>query len=413
MYAIESAYGIARAQGAQWQEQDITTYSGVQLFSLFRRLFITVSSQFLSEPVSIDITDYQAVLAYDGRPVTEIFSEWTDATPLKASLVPTYRSSRAIYTDAVRAGYTIHKSIPGAHYTSSQDDQLRTEMQLSRIGTDMRLVEKYCLAVANGYFYRVEADRDIAYVPDAGKGLLKTRYNHVGLLSFENIGEIATFGIDEASILPHTAGAGLYEGASVPLPATNLQGKTLMLVVGGYLHFASDGVYTQVSDTRMLIKPGALALLERYQESMDKIDWSGVLTAPNNTNVDSPELRSDAALKKYLSHSQTFWVVVNTPSLSKARLPIWALPLPGQFISSVEPKELLLAGSGYVLQYWKVYENGEWAVNCSGVRPGRGLAGTIGREGWVGNTSMRNVGYIVYSNLQAHLLDIIADEIPA
>lgn len=413
MYAIDSAYGIARAQGAQWQTQDISAYTGVQLFTLFRKLYITLSSALLAEPVSINIQDYQAVLAYDERLVSTIFSEWTDPTPLVGVTVPNYRSERAVYTDVVRAGYTVHKSIPGAHYTSSQDDQLRTEMQLSRIGTDMRLVQKYCLAVANGYFYRVEADRDMAYVAEAGKCLLKTRYNHVGLLSFEKIGEITTHAIDEATILPHTTGAAIYDGASVPMPAVDLQGKTLLLVVGGYLHFPSDGVYTQVSDTRMLIKPGALALLERYQESMDKIDWSGVLTAPNNTNVDSPELRSDAALKKYLSHSQTFWVVVNTPSLSKARLPIWALPLPGQFISSVEPKELLLAGSGYVLQYWKVYENGEWAVNCSGVRPGRGLAGTIGREGWVGNTSMRNVGYIVYSNLQAHLLDIIADEIPA
>lgn len=414
MYNIESAYGIARAQGAQWDEQDVSTYTGVQLYTLFRRLYLTLSTDLLVDPVPIDIADFQAILAYDTRLVSEIFAEWTDTSPLKTAVVPKYKAVRAIYTDILRAGYTAHKSIPGAHYTSSQDDKLRTEMQLSRVGTDMQRVEQFCLVVSNGYFYRVEATRDVAYVPEAGKSLLKSKANHVGILSFEKIGAITTHSITEASILSHTPGAALYDGANVPLPNVNLTNKTLLLVLGGYLHFQIDGVFKVVGDARALIRPGAVPMLERLRESHDKIDWSSVLGEPSDgISVDAADLRSDATLKKYLTHPQTFWVVVDTPHLAKARMPLWDLPMPGQFISATEPKELLVAGTGYVLEYWKRQEHGEWAVNCSGVRPGRSIAGTIGRQGWDANASLRNVPYIVYNNIQAHLLDIIADEIPA
>lgn len=412
MYSITSAYGVARAQGATWQAQSVGSLTGVQAFSLFRGLYLTLSSALLSGPVSIDIYDYQAVLAYDSRTLDTIFAEWTDTAPLISVTVPTYTSKKAVFTDVLRSNYTVHKSIPGAHFTSSQDDKLKTEMQLTRPGTDMRLIPKYCLVTANGYFYKTEATREICYAAEAGKTLLKSRSNHVGLLSFEKIGQITTHPIVEASILAHTLNTPLYDGVSVSLPAVSLVGKTLLMVVCGHLHFQSDGIFTPISDTRALLRPGYLSLLERYQESHDKIDWSTIVgNAGTDTVVNGPILRSDAAIKAILMHPQTFWVVVDTPNLVKARLPLRSLPLPGQFISPVEPKELLLAGSGYVLEYWKVYQDGEWAVNCSGVRPGKAISGTIGRDGWIANTAIRNVPYAVYSNIQAHLLDIIADQV--
>ena len=412
MYHLESAYGIARAQGAVWQEHDVGALTGVQLFSLFRRLYLTVSSALLAAPVSIDIAAYQAVLAYDERPVDQIFSEWTDDTPLEFATVPSYTTKRAVFTDVMRAGYTVQRSIPGAHYTSSQDDKLKTEMQLTRVGTDMRLVERYALITANGYFYRTETTRDICYVPEAGKTLLKSRFNHVGLLSFEKIGQITTHSVDTESAIAHTLGTALFDGVNVALPAVDLAGKTLLLVVAGHLQFLSDGIFSVVSNTRAVIRPGAVPLVERYKESHDKIDWSSIVGADAPANyVDTAQLHSDDAIKALLAHPQTFWVVLDTPSLVKARLPLRALPLPGQFISAVEPKELLVAGSGYVLEYWKVFQAGEWAVNCSGVRPGRAVSGTIGRQGWLANTSLSNVPYIVYANIQAHLLNIVADQI--
>ena len=412
MYNLESAYGIARAQGAVWQDQDVGALTGVQLFSLFRRLYLTLTSEFLTVPVSIDIADYQAVLAYDERTVTQIFTSWTDNTPLVHKDVPAYTTKRAIFTDVMRAGYTVQRSLPGAHYTSSQDDKLKTEMQLTRAGTDMRLIERYCLVSANGYFYRTETTRDICYVPQAGKTLLKTRFNHVGLLSFEKIGQITTHPVNTDSAIPHTMGSTLYDGANVALPVVDLAGKTLLLVVAGHLHFMSDGVFSVVGENRAVIRPGVVPLIDRYRESHDKIDWSTIVGPDAVDNyVDAAALKSDDSIEALLAHPQTFWVVVDTINLVKARLPIRALPLPGQFICATEPKELLVAGTGYILEYWKVYQAGEWAVNCSGVRPGRAVSGTIGREGWLANTTMTNVPFVVYSNIQAHLLDIVADQI--
>lgn len=411
MYTIEQTYGIANAQGAVWQNHNIESLTGVQLYSLFRRLFITLSNTQLAQPVTINIVDYQAVLSYDTRTVLEIFTDWTDVTPLIGVTVPSFVSKKAVFTDVMRAGYTVHKSIPGAHYTSSQDDGLKTEMQITRVGTDMNLLAKYCLVTANGYFYKIEADQFTAYIPEAGKTLLKTRFNHVGLFSFEKIGEIKTQAIDPSDILPHTIGKTLYDAVNVPLPTESITNKTLLLVVAGHLHFLSDGVFSIVSNTRAVIRPGAIPLLERYQESKDKIDWSTIVDMENNTFVNSAMMKSDEGVRALLMHPQTFWLIVDTPNIAKSRLPIRSLPLPGQFISPIEPKDLLVAGSGYVLEYWLAYEAGEWAVNCSGVRPGRAVSGTVGRNELAINAAMTNTPYQTSNNIQAHFLVVTADQI--
>lgn len=412
MYQIQGAYGVTRAQGAVWAAQDIAQLTGMQLYTVFRRLFITVNTPLLQQPVSIDIADYEAILSYDTRTITEIFDEWTDNTPLKTVTVPQYRSAKAVFTDAFRAGYEIHKSIPGAHFTSSKDVNLKTELQMSRIGVDMTRFARYCLITANGYFYRVEGDRDMGYASEAGKALLKTNRNHVGILSFENIGEIKTYPIDKTTAMPQALSTKLWDGINVPLPAVDLTNKTLMLVVGGYLHLEADGVFSKVGSGRAVIHPQAMYLFERYQESCLYVDWSTIIGDNGNKNyVNIDVMTGDAAMRGLVGHPQTFWVVVDTPNLVKSRSMIRSLPFPGEFLTTQEPKCLLTAGTGYVLEYWKRYEDGEWALNCSGVMPGVSVVGTLGREELKGNVSMRNVPYAIYSNVQAFLTDLVADQI--
>lgn len=414
MYQIQSAYGVTRAQGAVWAAQDIGQLTGMQLFTVFRRLFITLKTPLLQQPVSIDIADYEALLSFDTRTATEIFDEWTDPTPLKAVTVPNYRTARAVFTDAFRAGYEIHKSIPGAHFTSSKDVNLKTEMQLTRIGVDMQRFAKYCLVTSNGFFYRVEADRDMAYVAEAGKSLLRTNRNHVGILSFENVGEIATYPIDKTKVMSQALSGKLWDGINVPLPDVDLTGKTLMLVIGGYLQLEADGVFSKVGTGRAVIHPQAMYLFERYQESYQYVDWNPIVGDNGNKDyVNIDVLTSDAAMTALVAHPQTFWVVLNTPNLVKNRVMIRGLPMPGNFITAKEPKSLLVAGTGYVLEYWKRYEDGEWAVNCSGVMPGVSVVGTLGRDDLKANVSMRNLPYAVVTNIQAFLMDLIADEIAA
>ena len=162
-----------------------------------------------------------------------------------------------------------------------------------------------------------------------------------------------------------------------------------------------------------MIFPQALYLHDHYGESWNRMNWEplfGEWTKPNFVNTEVME--SDDCMKALLDHAQTFWIVLDTPHLTKVILPVRDLPLPGCFISYREPKELLVAGSGFVMEYWKRYQDKEWALNCSGVRPGFAVSNTVGRNEWPQNLSVKNTPMDVYFNIQAALVDLVADEIP-
>lgn len=408
MYRLTSVYAIPNTPKGQWGEIEFAELTGKQLYQLYRSAYLTLESDLLQDPVTIDAGVYYAPLSSQDKKLTEIFDEWTDTTALKAVDKPSYVVKKALFTDAFRAGYMVHKSMPGAHRSAGNDNRQKTEMQISRSGTDMRLFEKYCLISANGYFYRVQADQDIAYIQEAGKTLLKSRYNHVGILSFQQIAPIKTYPI-EGDVLSLDPQGSKSQGVNIALPVADLKGKSLLLCLMGYLHLPGDGVYQAVSEDRAHVKLNRINLAERYKESRQFVDWSSVVENQSQAAVDGRDLFSDESVDQIFKHPQTFWVVVDTPSLRVVKEPARTLPLPGQYIHHEEPVGLLTTGEGRVMEYWKRYYDQEWAIYVSGVRPGRSMHATVGRGVWGGQFSIRDTAYNSTHNQDASFIDILAD----
>lgn len=413
MYTIESAYGVARADGAQWQAQNVGAMTAQEVFATFRQLYLTLSSQYLADPIFIDFTALQPELAIVDDTLTTIFQNWGATPPVTIPAIPQYKAVRAVFTDAFRAGYTINVARPGSHYTSAALPSEKTEVQLSRTGTNLEHFVKHCMTTVNGYFYPNETDKELVFIPNAGKSLYMSRNNQIGFLSFESVGEIQQVKITPTLVRPASVGGKLRHRCHIDLPDVDLTGKSVLLVIAGHLHFIGDGVFWPVSNNTFCVDMEKIPALERFYESRKHLDYSAMnLTKWLDADaVNVEDFFSDAKFINYIAHEQSYFVVVDTPRLTKAKLPIRRFELPGIFISYREPKELLVTGTGRIAEYWKRHENGEWRVTVADSYRANRVFSTVPADNPNAMVTSNNVPYRIYFNSRAHMLDIIGDKL--
>lgn len=413
MYIIDNAYGVTRTQGAQWGDQSVAALTAVEVFSTYRELYLTLSSQFLAEPIFVDFMSLQPSLGTETRTLEEIFEDWGAQTPPTIDEIPEYETVRAVFTDAFRAGYKLQVARPGSHWTSSASAAERTEVQISRPGTNMEYFVKHCMVSINGYFYPIETDGTLTYVPNGGKNSYATRRNQCGILSFEKVGELTQVPIIPANVRPATIGGQLRYRCHVDLPDVDLTNKSVLLVMAGHLHFIGDGVFWPVSNNTFCIDMEKIPSLERFYESRKFLDYSKMTLTDwiDKEVINIEDFYSDAKFMHYIAHEQSFFVVVDTPRLTKAKMHIRGFQMPGLFISYKEPNELLVTGTGRVAEYWKVHEDGEWRVTVADSYRANRVFNSTPTDNPNAMVSGNNIPYRTYFNSRAHLLDIIGDKL--
>lgn len=415
MFSVVSAYGIRKSPGSQWGVQDISTMPAKDAFVEFRTLYLTLTPQGMDNIV-VDIE----VLASEYAGHSETFAALlatrsTAITP--TTTLPSYKATRAVYTDIHRAGYTTDRAVPGGAVGSVADPVDKVELQLSRPNTDMAIFAKRCLVSVNGFFHRVQANSRVAYVTNGARSIATLRKNYIGMLSFQAIGDIRTYPITSAQIFPSAELSPLKNGVHIDFEAEDLTGKSVILVIGGYLHFAESGIFSQIGAKTFSVHPNRLPLLARYAESRDTLDLSGMQNPPTDANdraIDAEKLLSDESLRYYFTHENSFFVVVDTPNLTTVRSEIHSLRIPGKFFAYRDPKEVMLVGAGRCAEYWPVHEDGIWAVNIDpeyyGTKMFEGLPSLAGKMTCITGGINTTKGL---HNQRGVFLDIIADSVTA
>ena len=407
MYTLISAFGLKREPSAVWKNHDVSADSGAQLLFSFVSLYLEIEDTQNQTTFYMLMEKNKELFINKQETVTELVESWWGVANITPVGFTPLQTKRAIYSDAARLNYVANRAKPGSSPTASFVESERTELQLSRTATDMRSFNQKCMLSVNGFFYKAQADKDVLFVPEAGKSLLSSRLNHIGILSFENIGALTTVDIDSSEVVPQAVGGKLCDGIKIKQPVDDLTGKQLMLVLGGYLHLESDGVFQRVGNKQLVIRAPNIPIHDRYRESLNFVDWSTITGRTTKDQFLKTELvMSDEFWEKLLDHPQTYWVVLDCDTLHRVTVPVNALPLPGQFLVPYEPIDMLTFGTGYCKEYWKKQEAGEWLIKCESALGGKPVADTIGKLS--GNVSATDLPYRVYKSVNAHLSQIVA-----
>lgn len=366
MYKYVAALCLSRSIGAQWETVDLQSILVFDIFNKYRQVYLTLSSVYLDDTVYVDLEVLRNEYSSYNDTLTALLTELgTRALPTVAEL-PNARVRYAKYSDAFYSGYLVDTTLIGVGTPANYPADERKDLKITRPGykTDLSLLHTHCLVSVNGFLHRTDTDGKYGYVVDGRKSLEKAKQNHLGILSFLDIGAVEKLPIAPEDIYAQDTDSDLKSHAYIRInvPVTN---KTVMLVLGGYLVMQQAGVFWQTGDQTFVLNFLALPMLERYFESSRFLDLSALGLSQSSENPDeinAAEFLSDTVLKKYLTLSQSFFVVVDTPALFTEKIYLRHYNLPGMFIAHQDPVYPLFVGYGRMAEYWKVFEAGYWSV---------------------------------------------------
>jgi hypothetical protein len=369
MYTYVSGLVLALTDESQYEVLDISNTPINILFQQYSQIYLTLANPYLVNNVYVDFTAMKNTLAGYVGTIPQWLINIGNLTLPTVPVLPNSLVNYTTYSDATIAGYKMNVCKIGYQIPINYPVDLLPDLQVSRpnYNTNLGLINTNCIVTVNGFLHQTDYDGTYAYIVQGANTMRKSKINHVGILSFLNIGTVSTLPIDTTKIYsdPSDTIQTLKNKVYLYLDE-NTTGQTVMLSLGGYLIYPQADVFYQVGPGTYVLHIDQLPIVQRYFESNQYIDLSSLgldLTNvyPNTINVN--QFLSYTVLKLYLSLSQSFWIIVNTPILRYNKIYFEHTKLPGMFIAYDEPTTPLFVGYGRMAEYWKVYEDGQWAIS--------------------------------------------------
>ncbi|MNM60888.1 hypothetical protein D3C81_721810 [compost metagenome] len=363
MYTLVRArYRVDRRKG-RWQEADLSNAIVTTLSTTYGDVILYIGypgpgQQQLKALKFDNVTTWMNNVSPTATVQEWLTSIGNQSLPFEATL-PNETERLVRYAQAWHAGYLAQPKGRDLHINSPASKFVKEDLILTHPTHSYADYDKYCLTTVNGYFHITDYTTDGIRVLDGNKSVRRANNNQIGVYSFETIGAIQKVPITESMIKPQRPGAPLNDASYISMPSNiNIENKTVLLVVGGYLQVLGK-VYKPVGDRTWRIEVGASMFLDRYIQSVKELDLDmlGLTIDPKNPTLMSLEqMRSDEVVMKYLTMSQSFFVVVDTPSFFQDFEPIEWLRLPGRFIDSTGDNLPLVGAYGRMLDYHTIHE---------------------------------------------------------
>lgn len=363
MYTLVSAVGKSFASDGRWEEIEIGTLPFTEIYSTYLKVIAVLSNPFLPTDVSLNLGDIRLANGGSSKTFNQfLIDNGANALPTSERL-PTLATKFARYADAFHAGYKVQPTHPTASPDADLPPADKPWLYLSRPDTDFTLFGKSCMVSVNGFFHRVETDPTGAWVVDGMKSRMVSGENQIGLVSFRELGTITHIPITENMVFKQNDTL-LRHRAYLDV-GQDISNKTVMLVIGGYLHLFDPKSFFRVGEQTLCINFQNMPLFERFHESQNFIDLSSL---PMERNEENPtmltvdDFLSDENLTAYLTLSQSFIVLLDNQEIFVDKEYVKNTKNPNMLISYTPPIFPLVNGIGKVAEYWYVPEVGQYSL---------------------------------------------------
>lgn len=367
MYTLVKAVLRERGINKVWENVDISKMTIPNIFKKYHSGYLVLQSPLLDHLQYIDL---QALKAMKIPMNTQVFTQWLQTlgnTKLPATEVePKFSEGMIGYVDAWQAGYMVHRADPqtGLPNKNRVETDLTDALITKTSLTPSKMAD--ALITVNGFLHRSGVTKAGLVVKDAGRTLDVSLRNQIGIISFAKLAPMKIIGIKSEQILKVSETIPLYNSAFINL-GVDLTNKSIIMSLGGFFNFSGIEV---VNPEMGLIKLQLTQanLHKRLMESIGKIDLTPLgLFMPNNMPKSIPVAQAidDVTIRKYLTMSQTFMVVVDTPALSVNRIMLSDVPAQSVYECVNEPKLPLITSIGLLPEYNKVLQGTTWVIRCN------------------------------------------------
>lgn len=366
MYAFKKAVCLGRTIGSQWHDVDLSNILVYDIFATYLKVYLSLSNPLIDGDIFVDLDTLRAEYSSYNDTLNNLLVELGDRSLATVEKLPTTDVKYAKYSDAYLSEYKVDITKIGVVTASNYPASELKDLVVTRpkYNTDMSLLHSHCLVSVNGFYHMTDTDGSKAYVYDGGTSMRKSGNNNLGILSFYDVGGLKKVKLDKSRIVSGGDGSTLKEKIYFTVDE-ELDGKCYILVLGGYLVIPEDGVFWRNSENGFALDLSKLPYMERIYESEGYLDLDGLGLSKQSINdkaINVAELWSDEVIKRYMTLSQSYLVIVDTPYIATKKLHIRHSNLPGMFTSSSDPVYPLCVGYGRTVEYWKVLEDDVWSV---------------------------------------------------
>nr|DAO55722.1 MAG TPA: hypothetical protein [Caudoviricetes sp.] len=386
-YTLKRTIAQPTGQRGKWLEVDILNMTLRDIAKAYSKAYFFIHTSIFNKVITVDLETYRSDFERSDITFANFLKINSNITLKESKNKVDIADRKARYADAWRAGYKITPvpkvASPDADLSLADKPNLLLEKKRSTKEESVDPLDyyKHCLSIVNGYIHMTDASKDGIYIIDGMKTILKSKDNQVGLISFKELGKLTIIPIKKDMIYTQIDKGSLYDQCYVSLftkeevekynkaikdnpnakwtkPIPSTKGKTIILVLGGYLHIQDWLSFRRISDTAIRIDFKNIPLFPRYHESKRFIDFSD---APLEKGYDDDgvaigDLTSNDFLKYYLTIPQSFIAILDNEDIYVERKNVVTPRLPKLLVSHIEPTQPLIHGHGRIGHYWKIEE---------------------------------------------------------
>lgn len=370
MYTIQKTLGLAVDLASQWKELEASSMSLSSLFSQYRRFIVILEDSRRPDPLYVDFEQFRSSEShYENTLDVFIQAKGEDYNFVTIAVLPNAEVGYVKYNHAIAAGY--HAQLDKAGYVLPENAaiELKTDVKLTRpeIDTDFEMLYDYCLFSVNGMMHRSDYDGKNVFITEAGKSCMLADNNQIGIYSFRDVSKLDVLDITDDMITVPATFQALQERIAITLPPEKSI-KSFFLVIGGYMVLPHAQSCWVGNDRTIYLDIKQLSMLERVLESRKLIDLEPLGLSKSSVNPDAvnvQELYSDTVIRKWLTLSQSFIVLLDTDNLFFDRRYLRQMRAPGIFTAYQKPEYPLVLDQGRLGEYWRIEEDRYWSVTLT------------------------------------------------
>lgn len=366
MYEFISSKVIEKKVYPSVIDLDISKHKMVDIYSMFVRSFVHVWNTITLRKEYIDLESIRDKYILSNLELERVL-RIENNIDIYDKDIPT-KVNMALYRDVYLSGYKVDlckvgQQLPDNYPKSDMPDLVITRYPYN---TDMSLLHTHCVVTINGYIQVTDASKEYneAYVINGANNFRYGNDNHMGILSFYNLGRVKKIPIKEDMIISAKE-AKIQEKVYINT-GVDLSHKTVFLSLGGYLIHEEVGVMYPAGDNMICLNLHRLQLLEKYFESRKYVDLSSLgldVSDHNKEMINVEEFYSDKVLRKWLSLPQSFIIVLDAEDLIFNKIYLRPGKLPGKYITYHDPGLPLFTGYGIMQEYWVTKEHDQYCIS--------------------------------------------------
>jgi len=367
MYTLVQAVARPVGGGGRWTTIALGEMLLPVVFSTYDRILVTLANSYLSHYVSLDLADIRETYGSQDITFNAVLAAVGNGTLPTSDTLPVLRTRYAKYNDVFQAGYKVQAVHPVAAPDTPMPAVDRTWLMLTKPGVDYNVAYESFLVSVNGFIHATDASADGVYVKEGMASRHRSGKAEMGLYSFKQLGKLSFVPIKD-DMLYRQDPSQLYKDRIHVDIGMDVSNKTVMLVLGGYLHVLDERTFYRVSDSSFAVVFNNLPYIERFLNSRQYLDLSSMnveISTDNPSHFSVEDLFSDFAIKAYMTLSQSFFVILDNPDIFVERKLLQGSKMPGLYISDDAPVYPLLDELGKMVNFGYQYETGLYSITTT------------------------------------------------